>query len=151
MGGNSSPQYPILCSSKEYLLFHYPIPVQPSICSNSDGRLLIITLEPRCKRMRVSLGNQFHEPYNRILMNRTRRGIRPETGQEQSGFIKDTSKINAIFIIRLSQINKNREECALMFYRLRKSTWQDTHRDLFTRLRRQIYLKNTNTERKSPL
>lgn len=37
----------------------------------------------------------------RILGNRARSGIKPELGQEQSGFVKDIGTRNSIFMLRM--------------------------------------------------
>ncbi|MGX9987587.1 reverse transcriptase domain-containing protein [Soonwooa purpurea] len=49
----------------------------------------------------ISLMSHMTKLIIRILMNRARSRIRPEIGQEQCGFVKDTGTRNAIFMLRI--------------------------------------------------
>lgn len=54
----------------------------------------------------------------RILMNRMRNRIEPEVAKEQYGFVKETRKRNATFMMkRISESNKNPKAHIPMFHR----------------------------------
>ena len=76
----------------------------------------------------ISLMSHITKLLIRILMNRARSRIRPEIGQEQCGFVKDTGTRNALFMIRMLseraiQMQKNVYMC---FFRLREGIRQST-------------------------
>lgn len=83
--------------------------------------IIITTTTKSSKKPGVKIRAPSDNPPNQAsFINRPRSRIRPEIGQEQYGFVKDTGTRNVTFIIRMisEKAIHMQEKCTLTSYRL---------------------------------